>query len=78
MCTVPLPPGGYPITVKYIIYLLLTIYYSGDQINNEMGSASSMYEDRSGAYRVLVGKHERKRPFGRLRHTWEDNIKMNP
>jgi hypothetical protein len=24
----------------------------------------------------LVGKPEEKRPFGRLRHRWEDNIRM--
>ena len=30
-----------------------------------------------GAYRVLVGKPERKRPLGRPRHRWEDNIKVN-
>jgi hypothetical protein len=35
-----------------------------------------MGEDR-GVYRVLVGKPEEKRPFGRPRHRWEDNIKMN-
>jgi hypothetical protein len=29
------------------------------------------------AYRVLVGRPEGKRPLGRLRHRWEDNIKMN-
>ena len=28
-------------------------------------------------YRVLVGKPERKRPLGRPRHSWEDNIKMD-
>jgi hypothetical protein len=28
-------------------------------------------------YRVLVGKPEGKRPLGRLRHRWEDNIKMD-
>jgi hypothetical protein len=28
-------------------------------------------------YRVLVGKPERKRPLGRSRHRWEDNIKMD-
>ena len=28
-----------------------------------------------GAYRALVGKHEGKKPFGRHRHIWEDNIK---
>jgi hypothetical protein len=26
--------------------------------------------------RVLVGKPERKRPLGRLRRRWEENIKM--
>jgi hypothetical protein len=29
-----------------------------------------------GAYRVLVGKPEGRRPFGRPRRRWEDNIKM--
>ena len=33
--------------------------------------------DRRGEYRVLVGKPEVKRPFGRIRHTWEDNLKMD-
>jgi hypothetical protein len=27
--------------------------------------------------RVLVGKLEEKRPLGRPRHRWEDNIKMD-
>ena len=27
-------------------------------------------------YMVLVGKTEGKRPLGRPRHRWEDNIKM--
>jgi hypothetical protein len=27
-------------------------------------------------YRVLVGRPEWKRPLGRPRHRWEDNIKM--
>jgi hypothetical protein len=27
--------------------------------------------------RVLVRRPERKRPLGRLRRRWEDNIKMN-
>jgi len=33
--------------------------------------------ERRVAVRVLVGKHEGKRLFGRPRHRWEDNIKMN-
>ena len=28
-------------------------------------------------YRILVGKHDRKRPLGRLRRKLEDNIKMD-
>ena len=30
-----------------------------------------------GMYRVLVGKPEGKRPLGRPRHRWEDNIKLD-
>jgi hypothetical protein len=30
-----------------------------------------------GAYRVLVGRLEGKRPLGRRRRRWEDNIKMD-
>jgi hypothetical protein len=32
--------------------------------------------ERRGAYMVLVGKPEEKRPLGRTRPRWEDNIKM--
>ena len=33
--------------------------------------------ERRGAYRVLVGKPEGKRPLGRPRRRWEDNIKID-
>jgi len=33
--------------------------------------------ERRVAYRVLVRKSEGKRPLGRPRHRWEDNIKMD-
>jgi len=32
---------------------------------------------RRGVYRILVGKPEGKRPLGRPRRRWEDNIKMD-
>ena len=35
-----------------------------------------MGEER-GEHRVLVGKPEGKRPLGRSRRRWEDNIKMD-
>ena len=33
--------------------------------------------ERRGVYRVLVGEPEGKRPLGRPRHRWEDNITMD-
>ena len=33
--------------------------------------------EREGAYRVLVGRPKGKRPFGRPRYSWEDNIEMD-
>jgi hypothetical protein len=39
------------------------------------GHVGRMGEDR-GVYRVLVRKPEGKRPLGRPRRRWEDNIKM--
>ena len=36
-----------------------------------------MREKGRGVYRVLVGKSEGKRPLGRPRLRWENNIKMD-
>ena len=40
------------------------------------GHVAHMVQDRV-VHRVLVGKPEGKRPLGRSRHRWEDNIKMD-
>jgi hypothetical protein len=40
------------------------------------GHVALMGED-GGVHRVLVGKPEGKRPLGRPRRRWEDNIKMD-
>ena len=40
------------------------------------GHVARMEEGR-GVQKVLVGKPEGKRPLGRPRHRWEDNIKMD-
>ena len=40
------------------------------------GHVARMDEDR-GAYRVLVGKPDGKRPLGRPRRRWLDNIRMD-
>jgi hypothetical protein len=50
----------------------------GDNIEkNEIGWAYSTYGVRRVVYRVLVGKPGEKRPLGRPRRRWEDNIKMD-
>ena len=41
-----------------------------------VGHVELMGESK-GLYRVLVGKPEGKRPLGRPRRRWEDNIKMD-
>jgi len=35
-----------------------------------------VYEGRRGVYRFLVGKAEGKRPLGRPRRRWEENINL--
>jgi hypothetical protein len=40
------------------------------------GHVARMGENRN-AYRILMGKPEGKRPLGRPRRRWEDNIKMD-
>jgi hypothetical protein len=40
------------------------------------GHVARIGEERR-VHTVLVGKPEEKRPLGRLRHRWEDNIKMD-
>jgi hypothetical protein len=42
-----------------------------------MGGACSADGGGRGVYRVLVGKPKGKRPLGRPRRRWEDNIKMD-
>jgi hypothetical protein len=33
--------------------------------------------EKRGVYRILVGRPEGRRPLGRPRRKWEDNIKMD-
>jgi hypothetical protein len=36
-----------------------------------------MVEEEENAYRILVGKSDGKRPLGRPRRRWVDNVKMD-
>jgi hypothetical protein len=40
----------------------------------ELGTVLARVGERRGIYRVLVGKPEGKRPLGRPRRRWENNI----
>jgi hypothetical protein len=42
-----------------------------------MGEACSTNGDKRNAYRLLVGKPEGRRPLGRPRRRWVDNIGMD-
>jgi hypothetical protein len=47
------------------------------ELSYEMGGACSMNGAKGNMYRLLVGKPEGKRPLGRPRCRWVDNIKMD-
>jgi hypothetical protein len=60
--------------------LYFTYFFTGTfhlPKETEMGRACGTYKERRGAYRALVGKPEGRRPLGRPRRRWEDNIKMD-
>jgi hypothetical protein len=42
-----------------------------------MGRACSTNGEKRNAYRILAGKPEGKRPLGRLRRKWVDNVKID-
>ena len=46
-------------------------------VGNEMGWACGAYGWEERVYRALVGKPEGRRPLGRPRHRWVDNIRMD-
>jgi hypothetical protein len=42
-----------------------------------MGGACSTNGEKRNAYRLLVGKPGGRKPIGRPRHRWLDNIRMD-
>jgi hypothetical protein len=56
----------------------MTKYYSDNQIEkNEMGGHVARMGEKRGAYRILVGRLEGRRPLGRPRWRREYNVKMD-
>jgi hypothetical protein len=62
----------------YVIFLIHNFFFPvvKSRLMRRAGQVTRMGEDR-GVHRVFVGKPEGKRPLGRPRSRWEDNIKMD-
>ena len=60
----------------YTAIIFVTVALLNSRIMRWAGHVARMGEKR-GVYRVLVGKPEGKRPLGRPKHRWVDNIGMD-
>jgi hypothetical protein len=63
------------ILIQFAMYILVIRVIKSRRMR-WAGHAARMGERRN-AYRILVGKPEGKRPLGRPRRRWVDNIKMD-
>ena len=61
------------VLVSCIINISLSVY--AKYMPSSFGHVARMGEER-GVYRVLLGKPEGRRPLGRPRRRWVDNIRM--
>jgi hypothetical protein len=61
----------------YELYSSPNIMWESKLRRMRWGGHVACMGDKRGAYRVLMGKPERKRPLGRPWHGWKDNIKMD-
>jgi hypothetical protein len=58
--------------------VLFAKYNQNDRVKeNEMGRPCGTHGEKRNVYRILVGNPKGKRPLGRPRRRWEDNIKIN-
>ena len=62
--------------LNYLYSLPITVRVVKSRRMRWAGHVARMGEDRH-VHRVLVGKPEGKKPLGRPRRRWEDNIKMD-
>jgi hypothetical protein len=60
----------------YLNPALMYIIYNQVE-EDEVGRHVARMGEKRKSYRLLVGKPEGKRPLGRPRHRWVDNIKMD-
>jgi hypothetical protein len=58
-------------------FMTCTLHLDQVKKKNEMGIACSTHGEKMKAYRILVGKPERKRSLGGHRLEYTSNIKMD-
>ena len=66
----------YSFSCILIIYVLLEIRVIKSRRLRWAGHVARMEESRN-AFQILTGKPSGKRPLGRPRRSWEDNIRMD-
>jgi hypothetical protein len=59
------------------IHIIYFVYIFVQVAEDDMGGLCSTNGEKRNAYRLLVGKPEGKRPLGRPRHRWVDNVRMD-
>ena len=62
---------------SHVLNELLSVRLIVDLLIKESNRVQNRMEEGRGVHKVLVRKHEGKRPLGRPRRIWEDNIKMD-
>ena len=76
MCGIATLPHINLFSYVFLVYVFVYAFLFTSRQLRWAGHVAYMEQSRN-AYRVLVGKPEGKRPLGRPRRRWEDNIKMD-
>jgi hypothetical protein len=60
-------------------FITCTLYYTNfvNKWRRRWAGRAASMEKMKNAYKILVRKPESKRPLGRIRRRWEDNIRMD-
>jgi hypothetical protein len=69
--------GTFTFYLFYVFALTTSIIIIRMIKEDEMGRECCKNGDKRNAYRIVVGKSECKRPLGRPRRRWVENIKMD-
>ena len=65
------------IYIYICVYIYIYIYIGATYTYSILARMQHVWSRERDAYRVLLGKPERRRPLGRPRRRWEDNIEID-